>query len=388
MGGTLARPGRLGSRARALVRLGTVTTPTGKSPLQRTVTETPTSFWNDSCAIAELQYAIAHGAVGATSNPSIVGEVLKKEWDTWAPRVKALGKEHPDWSDVDVTWAVIHEMAVKGAKLLEPIFEKAQGRSGRLSIQTNPTFHGSAEKMLAQAKHFQTLAPNMQVKFPTTRAGVKAMEEATFEGIAINATVSFTLPQALAVAEAVEQGLKRREAKGLDVSKLNPVCTLMIGRMDDWVKQVCERDDLTIDPAAANWAGLAVFKRAHALYRERGYRTKLLAAAYRHHLHWSELIGGDVVLTMPAVWQRRFNASSVEVKPRFADPVPAKFVEELVAKVPDFVKAYEPNGLTAAEFDTYGATVRTLRTFISAYWDLVKTVDDLLLPNPDVKPKA
>jgi transaldolase len=128
-----------------------------------------------------------------------------------------------------------------------------------------------------------------------------------------------------------------------------------------------------------------VFKRAAALYRERGYRTRLLAAAYRHQLHWSELIGGDVTLTIPYAWQRRFNDSAVEVRPRFDDPVPAGYVEELLARIPDFGRAYEPDGLSIAEFDGYGATVRTLRTFIGSYWDLVRTVDEIVLPNPDIR---
>ena len=238
--------------------------------------------------------------------------------------------------------------------------------------------------MLEQGRRFAGLAPNIQVKFPATAAGLAAIEEATADGISINATVSFTLPQALAVGAAVERGLERREAAGLDVSSMSPVCTLMVGRLDDWVKAVCERDDITLDPAAPNWAGIAVFKRAAGLYRERGYRTRPLAAAYRHHLHWSELIGGDVSLTIPYAWQRRFNASAVEVRPRFDDPVPARFLEELVERVPDFVQAYEPDGLAADQFDTYGATVRTLRGFVSSYWELVGTIDGILLPNPDV----
>jgi transaldolase len=159
----------------------------------------------------------------------------------------------------------------------------------------------------------------------------------------------------------------------------------MIGRLDDWVKKVCERDGITVDPAAPDWAGLAVFKRAAAMYRERGYRTRPLAAAYRHHLHWSELIGGDITMTIPAAWQRRFNASAVEVRARFDDPVPERYVEELVERVPEFVQAYEPDGLSFEGFDTYGATVRTLRTFIASYWDLVGRIDDLLLPDPDVR---
>jgi transaldolase len=172
----------------------------------------------------------------------------------------------------------------------------------------------------------------------------------------------------------------------MDVSRMGPVCTVMIGRLDDWVRQLCERDDVIVDPAALNWAGVAAFKRVVALYREHGYRTRPLAAAIRHQLHWSELIGGDVVITMPHQWQRRFNASAVEVRPRFDDPVPVALVDELLDRLPDFRRAYEPDGLSVAEFERYGATVRTLRSFIASYWDLVRTIDDLLLPNPDARP--
>jgi transaldolase len=53
--------------------------------------------------------------------------------------------------------------------------------------------------------------------------------------------------------------------------------------------------------------------------------------------------------------------------------------------VPDFRRAYEPDGLAVAEFDTYGATVRTLRGFIGSAHDLIAVVRDLMLPDPDVK---
>lgn len=356
-----------------------------ETPLGRMARTTPTQYWNDSCSTAELEYAVANGAVGATSNPTIVGEVLKKEFDVWLPRIRQIHAWSRTASDVEITWQLIEEMAVQGAAILAPIFEQSAGRTGRLSIQTNPTNYRDSARMLEQGRRFAGLAPNMQVKFPATAAGLVAIEEATALGISINATVSFTLPQALAVGAAVERALEQREAGGLDVATMSPVCTLMVGRLDDWVKAVCERDNVTVDPGAPNWAGIAVFKRAAALFRERGYRTRLLAAAYRHHLHWSELIGGDVSLTIPYAWQRRFNASAVDVRPRFSDPAPAAYVDELLARIPDFARAYEPDGLTVDEFDTYGATVRTLRGFIGSYWDLVRTIDDIILPNPDVK---
>jgi hypothetical protein len=41
-------------------------------PMLQTVSGRPTDYWNDSCAIDELRYAVDRGATGATSNPSIV----------------------------------------------------------------------------------------------------------------------------------------------------------------------------------------------------------------------------------------------------------------------------------------------------------------------------
>ena len=66
---------------------------------------------------------------------------------------------------------------------------------------------------------------------------------------------------------------------------------------------------------------------------------------------------------MPAVWQRRFNASSIEVRPRMDDPVAPAIVDELRTRFPDFVRAFEPDGLSPEEFDTFGPTARTLRAF-------------------------
>ncbi len=67
------------------------------------------------------------------------------------------------------------------------------------------------------------------------------------------------------------------------------------------------------------------------------------------------------------------------------EPVEQRFVDELAARFPDFVRAYEPGGLTVAEFDTFGPTVRTLRGFIGSYHDLLHAVNDAILPNPDAK---
>jgi transaldolase len=177
---------------------------------------TPTDYWNDSSSVEELTYAIDNGAVGATSNPTIVVSVLKKEMHLWRDRIHAIINENPTRSEVEVMWKVFEEISVNGSKLLLPVFER-EGVS-RLSIQTNPVLYRNAQAIVEQACYFDSLAPNLLVKAPVTSAGITAIEEATFCGVNINATVSFTLPQAIAVAEAVERGLDRRAAAGHDIS--------------------------------------------------------------------------------------------------------------------------------------------------------------------------
>jgi transaldolase len=355
------------------------------SPLHQMVMTTETDYWNDSCSVEELAYAIERGAVGATSNPQIVYSVIKKEMHLWRDRIHQIIREHPTWQEDRIAWKVIEEVAVKGAELLLPVFEREGGLKGRLSLQTNPAFYRDADAIVQQAVHFDTLAPNIQVKAPVTKAGVAAIEEITYHGVNINATVCFSVPQALAVAEAVECGLNRRAAEGKDISKMSPVCTIMVGRLDDWIKVLEKRDSVLLTPGYADWAGIAAMKKAYGIYQERGYRTRLLAAAYRHHMHWSELTGGDIVMTITYDWQKLYNASDIQVEDRFSKPVPAGVVETLYEKFPDFRRAYDADGMSVEEFDSFGPTVRTLRTFIGAYHDLIALMRDFMLPNPDVK---
>jgi transaldolase len=368
--------------------IGATAPPLADTPLGRTIATTATDIWNDSCAIDELEYAISFGAVGATANPTIVTEVWKQEPARWRARVASIAAERSEASETEIAWQVVDEMSTRAAPLLLPAFEATGGRQGRLSTQTDPTFHRSASRRLEQSVHFAALAPNIIVKFPATSAGIDAIEEATARGISVNTTVCFSVAQAVAAAEAIERGLRRREAGGESTASMGPVVTIMMGRIEDWLRVQTERDGIVSDPAALPWSGVAVFKRAYGLFRERGYRARLLGAAIRHHYHWSELIGGDVVITMPSSWQKRFNASSVEVRPRMDDPVDPELVANLVAHYPDFVRAYEPDGLPRDEFDAFPPTARTLRAFIASYHELLHQVTDAIIPNPDLRPAS
>jgi transaldolase len=366
-----------------MIEVGVPTT--YKSPLHQMTQTTPTSLWNDSASIEELTYSIEHGAVGATCNPVIVLGVLKKEMHLWRARIQAMIEEMPTATEDQIGWKLVEEVSAKSAALLKPIFDAQQGRNGRLSIQTDPRFYRDTQAIVEQTMRFNQLAPNMIVKIPATRAGIPAIEEATYRGVSINATVSFTLPQCVAVAEAVERGLKRREQEGKDIASMGPVCTIMVGRLDDALKVAAEQENLTVDPGYLEWAGVAVFKKTYRLFQERGYRLRLLSAAFRNHMHWSELIGGDVVISPPYAWQVRYNASDIEVLPRIDTPVAPTIVDTLERKFADFRRAYYEDGLSVEEFDSFSATRRTLRQFISAGADLNALIRDFMLPNPDQK---
>ena len=329
-----------------------------------------TDVWMDTCGEEELKYGIARGSVGATSNPIIVGDVIRNELPCWEPVIRELIREHPCATEDEVTWMLIDEVGRRRSRLLLPIYERFKGKKGRLSIQTNAKYYRSAEKIVKHAVHLSGLAPNMQVKMPASAAGIEAVEESTYQGVSINATVSFTVAQAVAVAEAVERGLARRRAQGLPCDEMAPVCTIMIGRTDDWLKKQVNQMGIAVMPECLEWAGVAVIKEAYRIYRQRGYATRLLSAANRNLYHWSELVGGDLCQTINYAWHKRLNASGLEPQSRIDEAVPSRWMEEL-KKVPDFAKSFDENGMSPDDFQWYGGFHDTLVTFLAGYDQLV-----------------
>lgn len=353
-----------------------------KSPLHEMSMTTPTKFWNDNCSLSDLKFAMEHGAIGATTNPVIVGQVLKVELAKYTPVVKKLLEENPNATEDDITWLLNRQMVCDGADMLLPVFEKYQGKAGYISIQTNTKYYRDAKKMEEQAVEFSKLRKNVMVKMPATAAGIKAIEECSYRGVSVNATVSFSVSQAIHVAEAIKRGMERRTKEGLDNGAINPVCTIMVGRVEDWLRELAEEKNIIIDPLAFTMSGVAVFKNAYRIYKERNYPLSLLVAAYRSHHHWSEFIGGEVSMTIPPMWIRRFAASDIKVENRMDTPVDPRLVEKLMKHFPDFTRAYEPDGLRPEEFEHYGATNRTLMQFLNGYDTTVSLVRDIIVSPP------
>ena len=88
-----------------------------------------------------------------------------------------------------------------------------------------------------------------------------------------------------------------------------------------------------------------------------------------------------MVVSPPFKWQQRINNSGYKPVSKIDEPVDPKIMKTLQS-IPEFVRAYEPDGMTIDEFDTFGATLRTIRGFLDADNDLDNLVRDVITPAP------
>ena len=344
-----------------------------KSKMQQT-SELGSDWWNDSNDHEELQHAVNEGAVGATSNPVITCATVKNLPDVWLPVIDKMIESNTTGSEDDILWDLIDEVGKKAADILQPVYEKTHGQKGKLSLQVNPKYYRNSGLMFEQGKYLASLAPNIAVKCPALPAGIAALEKLTSNGICINATVSFTVAQAVAVAEAVERGLNEAEKNGFNIENLTPYVTIMVGRIDDHLKRINQSENNEVEPEIIDWASIAIFKNAYKIFQEKGYRSKLLAAAFRNHMHWSELVGGDIVISMPYEWWNKFNASDIEVINRINDPVDSEIIDKLSKNFNDFNRAFNEDGMTIEEFEFFGASKHTMDTFLNGYDEFIQII--------------
>jgi transaldolase len=333
------------------------------------INNTRTKWWHDSADPAELDFGLRHGAVGVTTNPFLTNATLAKNKAAWADHISSvLARKLPAEAKAEALMQGV--VQATAAKLL-PEYERSGGQMGYVCAQVNPARAGERECMLPMAKRFHSWAPNIAVKLPVTAAGLDVLEDCIAEGITITATVSFTVPQVIAVAERCRKGIARAKAAGIEPGKCFAV--IMIGRLDDYLREVARDSYPGVDEAAIRQSGLAATKRAYRIYQERGYEAVLLIAALRGEYHLTELVGADLVMSIAPAFQDPFISKDHPREERIDREVPAHVIQQL-SRMPEFVRAYEPDGMSPEEFVTYGATQRTLSQFCEVGWKLLESM--------------
>ena len=321
------------------------------------IENTPTRWWHDSAEAAELDVGLSRGAVGVTTNPFLSNAALVKDRSLWAQAIdEVLARKLPGEQKAEALMRIA-------------VTRTAEKLSGLVCAQVNPLRAGERDCMLGMARRFHQWAPNIAVKLPATAAGLDVLEDCVAEGITVTATVSFTVPQVLAIAERHRQGIARARTSNIEPGKCFAV--IMIGRLDDYLREVARDNQAAVSESDIRQAGLAVTKRAYQIYRERGYEAVLLVAALRGEYHLTELAGADLVMSIAPAFQTPFVTLDLPREVRIGAPVPADVVERL-RQMPDFVRSYEPDGMTAPEFVGFGPTQRTLCQFCEVGWKLME----------------
>ena len=338
--------------------------------LQWLIGSTRTAWWHDSADPAELALGLKRGAVGVTTNPYLANLALCKNWALWANEIgEALAQKPEAESKAEALTRIVVTAA---ANMLVPQFERSHGERGYVCAQVNPARAGDRDVMLAMARRFHAWAPNIAVKLPATAAGLDVLEDCAAEGITVTATVSFTVPQAIAIAERFRRGIERARRNGIRPGKCFAV--IMIGRLDDYLREVAHDSRATATESDIRQAGLAVTKRACSMYRERNYEAVLLVAALRGAYHMTELAGAEIIMSIAPKYQEILLRESLPREERIHREIASDVVERL-STMPEFRRAYEPEGMTPPEFIAYGATQRTLSQFTEVGWGLLESFE-------------
>jgi transaldolase len=332
------------------------------------IEKTPTKWWHDSAESSELALGLERGAIGVTTNPFLSNIAVRANRGLWAAQIDdVFAKNLPAEQKAE---ALMHVAVTRAAEKLLPRFEQSGGQSGFVCAQVNPVRAGDRDIMFAMAKRFIKWAPNISVKLPCTSAGLDVLEDCVAEGICVTSTVSFTVPQVVAIAERHRAGIARAKAAGIEPGKCFSV--IMIGRLDDYLREVAHDNKTPVSEDDIQHAGLAVTKRSYSLYKERAYDAVLLVAALRGSYHLTELTGADLLMSIHPTWQGPFITQEFPREERIENPVPSDVIDRL-RQMPEFVRAYEPDGMSPAEFISYGVCQRTLCQFAEVGWKLLES---------------
>ncbi len=329
---------------------------------------TQSAFWHDSAVIAEAEEAIADGAVGMTTNPFLVNATLKADLAPWK---QVLDKFPASLKGQEKVEEIMRRVLTFLAARVKPAHDATGGKQGYVCAQVNPNKPCDDESMLEQARRFAKWAPNIAVKLPCTAAGLRVFEICAAEGISVVSTVSFTVPQCLAIGEHYQRACERAKKNG--VKPGIGVAVLMVGRLDDYLRDVVHDNQANVGESDIIQAGTAAIKRAYRIFKERDYQAVLMPAGCRGAYHITELAGAKMSMSIAPKIAKLLG----ELKPPFTEGIGNTVPEDAIKRLstlPEFVKAYEPDGMAEGEFITFGSTNRTLTQFVESGWNQLEAM--------------
>jgi transaldolase len=331
----------------------------------RVTAQTPTRFWINNPTPAEADMAIAAGASGCTCNPSFCQKMLDHSSGNeaaWQMLEEAV-RESKDDSQAE---SILQRKLAK--PILErflPAYRRNPARDGYVSLQGDPIREHDPAVIVEEALENRALGENVCVKIPVTASGLQAIETLVEEDVAINSTEIFGVSQAISLLDLYDRVSSR--------SGKTPTIFLshIAGIYDDHLASCVREHGIDISPDLLWQAGLAVARKVYRIMKERGHPAIFIGGGARGLHHFTEMVGGDLVVTIN--WQGtadRLIESDPPAVYRIFNPVEQRVIDELMEKLPDFRRGYLEDGLTVDEYEDFGP-VQLFRSSFVKSWERV-----------------
>ena len=280
----------------------------------------------------------------STTNPSLILRAVQK--DTYHALLEKTVRDNRDKS----TEAIMDRLLVAfGVEILKIV-------PGRVSTETDARLSFDTEGSIKKGRELMALynkagIPNDRVliKIASTWEGIRAAEILQKEGIRCNMTLMFSLPQAVACAEA-------------NVQLISP----FVGRIYDWYKKQTGNEY-----TGENDPGVQSVKRIYNYYRKFGYPTEVMGASFRNTSQIIELAGCDLLTISPELLQKLSDSDM---------PVTRKLNQENAKQDPVEKTSYDEKGFRLALNNDAMATEKLsegIRLFCADTIKLEKMIDEL-----------
>ncbi len=339
------------------------------SYFHRVTRQSPTMFWVNNPTRTQADLALDHGALGCTNNPSYTQKMLvhAEEGEYTRAILAQVLQEIDDDRQAAIEFQA--RMVKPVAEKFLPLFEQSKGVHGWVSIQGDPLADDNAQDIIDQALDNRKVSPNICCKIPVTEPGLEAIEQLVPQNVPINSTEIFGVSQMVAMAETYEK--VARESGKYPMIYMSHIA----GIYDDYLRNYVQENDVQISPDVLHQAGLAVARKVYNIMTERAYKCTFIGGGARGLHHFTEMVGGRVVVTINWVGTAdKLVEQNPPVVYRLFNPVPDKVIDELMEKLPDFRRGYLEDGLSVEEFENFGP----VQLFKSAFTNSWTTVLDVI----------
>ncbi len=333
---------------------------------QRVTAGTLTRFWINNPSGEDMEWAITAGAINCTTNPAYCSKLLQSDPDYIRGVVDKVIKETDD--DEVAAVRVYEEATTRVMERFLPLYEQSAGEYGYVTMQDDPRRDEDMDALIAAARRNRTLGKNFMAKIPVIQGGMEAIESCVQENIPICATEVFSMAQAVEICELYERAVRR-------TGNHPPFyVTHITGIFDEYLEKVAKREGIRIDPKVLSRAGCAIARKEYWMLKERGYQTTMLGGGARGTQHFTEMVGGDVHVTINWSTAEELIQADGPVVSRIDVETPQSVIDEISDKFIDFRKAYYEDGLSPDEFAGYGPVQLFRNAFLKGWYLLLAEI--------------